>query len=344
MFTKTPSLFSLRAFLLSCFLLVSLNGMSQFVVTDFYNGIINTISQTIQAASKIISSEEFKHVVKVYEKLKEVKSGVQQFQRIQETVKSIQSTARYYKLALDVVAGDKHFSVQEIASFYRTLEKLAKQDARLLDDLQKGIQSNILEMSSAERMEFIMKIHADAGASAARIKGFVTGLESLSLRRCYTTNDRLGTMKLYSASREVLMASVTGGVDFGNYTETDVDIDALDEQGRSKVLDVRQQEMDWLKDPTNPQARETAMRNLVDNPMPQPPNKPGQFANGEKWARYNQLSATYQERLEYWRNEHEDDLGILGGDVANFVMEKPSELSEQEWMQVLLNKLRKGQL
>ncbi len=55
-----------KILLLMIMLCFSTVSFSQWVVTDFYNGIINTVSQTIQAASKIINSEEFKHVVKVY--------------------------------------------------------------------------------------------------------------------------------------------------------------------------------------------------------------------------------------------------------------------------------------
>src|SRR5690349_19502343 len=68
---------------------ISTYSFSQFVVTDFYNGVINTVSQVIQSASKIINSEAFKQAKKALEKLKEVEGGVQQFRRIQETVQFI---------------------------------------------------------------------------------------------------------------------------------------------------------------------------------------------------------------------------------------------------------------
>ncbi len=333
-----------KCWLVIAMLCISTLGFCQWVVTDFYNGVINTVSQTIQAASKIISSEEFKHVVKVYDKLKEVNHGVQEFRRIQEVATSIQTSAQYYTLALNVVAGDPHFSPDEIASFYATLEQLVKQDARLLGDLQQGIQANILEMTDAERMDFIMKIHTDAAASAARLKGFVGGLESLSMQRARTNADRLATLQRYAQSRNQKQAVAGSAVNFGTYHQAEIDFAALDEQGMSAAQAAQQKQSDWMNDPANPQARESSMRNLLNDPMPQKPDKPRDFSSQEKWDRYYQLRATYPDRLENWQAGHSNDLRILGKDISAFVMNKPSELSEQEWMEVLMNKLRKGQI
>ncbi len=271
-------------------------------------------------------------------------NGVQQFRRIQEIAQSVQSSAQYYKLALNVVAGDTHFSADEIASFYSTLEHLVKQDARLLSDLQQGIQANVLEMSDAERIDFIMKIHTDAAASAARLRGFVAGLESLSLQRAHTQADRLVTMQLYAQSRNQNQEVSGSTIDFGKYSQTEIDFAALDEEGLNAAQDAQQKQSDWMNDPTNPQAREASIRNLLNDPMPQKPAKPGPLASDDKWNRYHQLVYTYTDRLQNWEANHANELRILGKDISAFVLSKPSELSEKEWMEVLMNKLRKGQI
>lgn len=319
-------------------------GWSQWVVTDFYNGVINTVSQVIQSASKIINSEAFKHVVKAAEKLKEIEGGIQQFRRVQETVRSIQTSIQYYKKALNVIAEDRHFSPQEIANFYASIEKLAKQDAKLLEDLSTGIKANLLEMNSAERMNFIMKISQDAGASASRLKQFVSGIEYLSLRRSRTTQDRLATMNLYAISRNSQVSANIGKVDFGKANGSGVDVDKLESKGREQANTATQDQMDWLTDPTNPQAKENAIKNILYDPMPQPPPKPGRKAKDEEILRYFEATRYYPDRLELWQNNHKQDLDVLGNDISSFVINKPSTLSDKEWMEVLVNKIRKGQI
>lgn len=326
------------------FSLTSTAGYSQWVVTDFYNGVINTVSQIIQSASKIINSEAFQHAVKIHEKLKDVQSGVQQYRRIQEIGQAIQGSAQSYKLALDVISKDKHFSPNEIGAFYQTLEKLVVQDAKLLDDLQKGIQANLLEMNSADRLEFINTIWRDATASEERLKTFISGMETLSLRRAYTTNDKIKTMQLYASARNGGSQVIYDNVNFGEFTEGQIDWDSMEQKGLQGAQSVSQQQNDWMNDPNNPIAKEAAVRNILSDPMPQEPEKPGAFASAEKWDRYNQLMMTYPDRLENWHHMHEKDLTLLGTELTRFVQMKPSELSDQEWMQVLVNKMRKGQI
>jgi hypothetical protein len=324
--------------------LASTAGYGQWVVTDFYNGVINTVSQIIQSASKIINSEAFKHAVKVAEKLKDVQNGVQEYRRIQEIAVAIQSSAQSYKHSLDIIAHDKHFTRGEIARFYETMQQLVVQDSKLLDDLQKGIQANLLEMNSAERLAFINTIHRDALASEQRLKQFIAGMEMLSLRRAYTTNDKIATLELYASARRGGPPTTYNSIDFGAFTESEIDIESLDERGRANAQDASKTQQDWMNDPNNPVAKEAAIRNILNDPMPQQPQKPGALASDDKWNRYHQLRATYQDRLENWQALHEKDLTLLGRDVSAFVMNKPSELSDKEWMEVLVNKMRKGQL
>src|SRR5688572_25204872 len=113
-FTRRGSSLKKTGILLLLCTCLSTYSFSQFVVTDFYNGVINTVSQVIQSASKIINSEAFKQAKKALEKLKEVEGGVQQFRRIQETVQFIQSSTQSYQKALSVIAEDRHFSPKEI--------------------------------------------------------------------------------------------------------------------------------------------------------------------------------------------------------------------------------------
>ncbi|MDJ1470223.1 hypothetical protein [Xanthocytophaga flava] len=321
-----------KVMLIFLFSWISSAGFSQMVVADFYNSIINTISQTIQAASKIINSEAFKQATKVVEKLKEVHNGVQQFRRIQETAEFIQTSVDIYKKSLNVIAEDKHFSPSEVASFYSTLNKLAQQDSKLLKDLSSGIKANLVEMNSSERMQFIMKIHSDAAASSARLKAFVSGIEYMSLKRCRTTNDRLKTMSLYAVSRNTNGSGSAAQIDFGEYSSQGPDLSKLDEQARNEADALTEKEQAWLTDPNNPKAKQTAIQNLVNDPMPQKPNPK------------DPKIMFYQDLLEAWTKEHEQDLKILGTQKAYFVMETPPGLSEQEWMTVLLNKLDNGQL
>ncbi|MDO1444675.1 hypothetical protein Q0590_00355 [Rhodocytophaga aerolata] len=323
---------------------LSTYSFSQFVVTDFYNGVINTVSQVIQSASKIINSEAFKQAKKALEKLKEIEGGVQQFRRIQETVEFIQSSTQSYKQALSIITEDRHFAPNEIASFYSGLEKLAKQDAKLLDDLSAGIKANVVEMNSAERMQFIMKIHGDAAASAARLKAFVGGIEYLSLRRCRTKKDQLATMQLYAMSRNANFNGTVSQVDFGNYERSEIDIEQLEKDGRNAAGNATKEQMEWLTDPNNPQAKENAIKNLLNDPMPQRPNPPGKKASEEEVQRFFELNHYYNDRLENWQTNHQKDLQVLGTDKANFVMSKPPTLTDKEWMEVIVNKLRKGQL
>lgn len=329
-----------KAVLLLLVLFTSTGGYSQWVVTDFYNGVINTVSQVIQSASKIINSEAFKQATKVVEKLKQVEGGVQQFRRIQETAQFVQSSIQSYKKALEVIAEDRHFSPAEIASFYSSLEKLTKQDSKLIDDLGNGIKANLVEMTSSERMNFIMKIHQDAAASASRLKGFVSGIEYLSLRRARTTNDRLKTMQLYAVARNGDFAQDITKVDFGNYTESGVDFDKLDQAAKDAADKATQDKMDWMNDPNNPEAKESAIRNLLYDPMPQPlPDIPLIFQTPE----YRNKKKYYQDRLENWQATHANDLRILGTKL-DFVLQKPDGFTDEEWMQVLANKIRKGEL
>ncbi|QHT65399.1 hypothetical protein GXP67_01260 [Rhodocytophaga rosea] len=305
---------------------------------------INTVSQVIQSASKIINSEAFKQAKKALEKLKEIEGGVQQFRRIQETVEFIQSSTQSYKQALSVIAEDRHFSPKEIASFYSGLEKLAKQDAKLLDDLSAGIKANVVEMNSSERMQFIMKIHGEAAASAARLKAFVGGIEYLSLRRSRTKKDRLATMQLYALSRNANFAGTVSQVDFGFYTGNEVDIEKLEKEGRTAANEATKEQMEWLTDPNNPQAKENAIKNILNDPMPQRPEVPGKKATAEEVQRYFELNHVYNDRLENWQTNHKQDLEVLGQDKASFVINKPATLTDKEWMEVIVNKLRKGQL
>jgi hypothetical protein len=313
-------------------------GYSQLVVTDFYNGVINTVSQVIQSASKIINSEAFKQATKVVEKLKQVEGGVQQFRRIQETASYIQSSIVLYKKALQVISEDRHFTPNELAGFYKSLEKLTQQDAKLIDDLGSGIKANLVEMSSAERMNFIMKIHSDASSSTARLRAFVSGIEYLSLRRARTTNDRLKTMQLYAVARGGDYSHHATGIDFGKYTEQEVDFDGLDKRGKEAAEGATQTQMDWLTDASNPEAKEAAIRSLIYDPMPQKPEF--DFKNPVESA--NQIRY-YNDRLENWQATHARDLQVLGNKSLT-VMNKPVGLSDAEWMQVLANKIRKGEI
>jgi hypothetical protein len=326
------------------FTLYSTYGYSQFVVTDFYNGVINTVSQVIQSASKIINSEAFKQAKKALEKLKEIEGGVQQFRRIQETVEFIQISTQSYQKALHVIAEDRHFSPKEIAAFYSSLEKLAVQDAKLLEDLSAGIKANVVEMNSAERMQFIMKIHGDASASAARLKAFVGGIEYLSLRRCRTKKDQLATMQLYALSRNTGFSGTVGQVDFGSYEGKEADVEQMEKDGRNAASSATKEQMEWLTDPNNPQAKENAIRNLLNDPMPQRPSPPGRKASEEEIERFMELNHYYNDRLENWQTNHKQDLEVLGADKAHFVINKPPTLTDKEWMEVIVNKLRKGQL
>jgi|GEM_PF-3585966 len=324
--------------LFTVFLLSSTGGYSQWVVTDFYNGVINTVSQVIQSASKIINSEAFKQATKVVEKLKQIEGGVQQFRRIQETAQFIQSSVVSYRKSLEVISEDRHFTPNELAGFYNTLEKLAKQDAKLIDDLGTGIKANLVEMSSAERMNFIMKIHSDAASSSARLRAFVSGLEYLSLRRARTTNDRLKTMQLYAVARGGDFSHNATGIDFGKYTEKEVDFEGLDQRGKEAAEGATQTEMDWLNDAANPEAKEAAIRNLLYDPMPQKP----EFDMSNPLESANQIKY-YNDRLENWQATHARDLRVLGNKSLT-VMNKPVGLSDAEWMQVLANKIRKGEI
>lgn len=199
-------------------------------------------------------------------------------------------------------------------------------------------------MNSAERMNFIMKIHSDAASSAARLKAFVGGIEYLSLRRCRTKKDRLATMELYALSRDANFTSTISQVDFGSHNGKEVDMAQLEKDARNAANNATKEQMEWLTDPNNPQAKENAIKNLLNDPMPQRPPLPGKKASDEEIQRFLELNHYYNDRLENWQVNHKQDLEVLGGDKANFVINKPPTLTDKEWMEVLVNKLRKGQI
>jgi hypothetical protein len=329
---------------------------SQFVVTDFYNGVINTISQTIQAAAKLISSDQFKQILKTAEKLKQVGQGVQSYRRVQETVAHLQTSVRYYRLAINILAQDRHFRPAELQSFSSAILSQATQDSRLISDLAQAITANKNEMNSAERLQFITLVHRDAQASAVRLRSVINALKGHSMARAVNTADKLATLRLYALVRRADQGqpALDGGeVDFGRYDEA---VAPSDDQylvrGEASATGATTTHLARLEDPNDPRARVTAVHNLQNDPPPSKPDKQklGFFEKlnlgkqEEAEAEYQQALAVWQEMVVKWQQKHQKDFYLLGGaHVVDRIYDKPYGIEDDDWWNLILTKVKNGE-
>ncbi|MGB3585057.1 MAG: hypothetical protein WBA23_00895, partial [Tunicatimonas sp.] len=119
---------------------------SQWVVTDFYNGVINTITQTINAAMQILDSEAFQFAVDVAEKVKEVHGGVKQISQIKDIGVGVASTAQKYAMIVEVLRKDPHIAASEVQFIQEGILSLKDRDTQLLEDLGDFLNTNLIEM------------------------------------------------------------------------------------------------------------------------------------------------------------------------------------------------------
>ncbi|MDQ1090468.1 hypothetical protein [Siphonobacter sp. SORGH_AS_1065] len=320
---------------------------AQFIVNDPLNQIVNTVSQTVHFASKLINSQEFKHFLAIADKLKRLKSGLQDFQRIQETVRSTQRSLEYYQKFMWIAGKDKHFTATDLATIHRNAGVMTKAHASLIDDISKMVKQNVLEMNDAERSQLIMKIYQESMNREAAIRSFMDGLERLSLQRASTTKDKIATMKMYRIKNDIQVAS-NSSIEWQNgytakYEEVDYDENSTNSLAQNSSNSATQAGQQAFSNSV--QGRQMAAQNILSDPRPTRPEAPSPLAldfwnNPKRLEEYNNQLRYYDELVAAWNSKHSKDIASLGSDMVNFILNKPNGISDADWQTIVMGRIK----
>ncbi len=171
---------------------------AQFVVSDpMHTGVTTLI--------KMITDPSFKTMVKNIEKLKRVASAVQQFHRGTQVVKTITQASQKMAQLSAAVSRDGHIYPAESAMMAKDINSLAKIGTEILKDMRSATtqQGGVLEMTDAQRVEFIDKAFDKVTRYDKMIDKYFSLVRSMSVQRSAGAADLASTARLYEIAWKV---------------------------------------------------------------------------------------------------------------------------------------------